>query len=571
MSGLYAKIGDRNWLWTALVLCALVLAAGIGQRGPSPPDEPRFLLAAQQMVASGEWLIPSRGSEVYAHKPPVFMWVQAIAFSLVRNWEIAFMLPSLVAALATLWLTYDCARFLWGRQVGMFALCALVLTIQFCLQAKRAQIDMLLVAMTTTSMWAILRYWFDRGDGWLLLIAGGAAGLGTVTKGVGFLPLLIFLPYALSGRIIGNVATVNPIGKKGWGLLGAGFVLGASVWLLPLALRWLNSDDQALNAYVQEILLRQTASRYTQPWHHIKPYWYYIEVIFTLWLPGALLLPWLVPIWWRKLRASDLRYVLLLGWVVLVLAFFSISPGKREVYIFPALPVICLAAAPLLPVVLRISWARWVLLFYVLTFSIVLVAISILGLWGSSEQLTQLQTDRGINDEDLFKLLVGCLLIGIPGLLSILILRVRRVVFALCIFTGLLWLNYGLLIAPSLDQSSSAKQLMADVEAHLKTDDRLAMLGWREQHLLQAKRSVTEFGFERTWANQWPPAQAWLLEDTTAHWLFVVEDATKGCVDPLRTVFVGRSNRRNWLLLRADALIADCSQKDFSLSDQDAQ
>ena len=38
---------------------------------------------------------------------------------------------------------------------------------------------------------------------------------------------------------------------------------------------------------------------------------------------------------------------------MLVLLFFSFSPGKRDVYILPALPMTVLALAPLLPGLLR--------------------------------------------------------------------------------------------------------------------------------------------------------------------------------------------------------------------------
>jgi 4-amino-4-deoxy-L-arabinose transferase-like glycosyltransferase len=59
--------------WAIWLLVAASLAAGIGMRQPSPPDEPRFVLAARTMVETGRWLLPQRGIELYAEKPPVFM------------------------------------------------------------------------------------------------------------------------------------------------------------------------------------------------------------------------------------------------------------------------------------------------------------------------------------------------------------------------------------------------------------------------------------------------------------------------------------------------------------------
>ena len=92
-----SKPAPFHFAWLIL-LAALSLAAGLGLREPSPPDEPRFVLAAQDMVTSGQWLFPHRGRELYAEKPPVFMWTQAASYSVVGNWRIAFLLPSLLAA-----------------------------------------------------------------------------------------------------------------------------------------------------------------------------------------------------------------------------------------------------------------------------------------------------------------------------------------------------------------------------------------------------------------------------------------------------------------------------------------
>src|SRR5688572_28208169 len=85
-----------------LALAVFVLAAGMGVRDPWPTDEPRFNLAAKHMVESGEYLITQRGIELYSDKPPAYMWTQAAAYHLTGNWRVAFLLPSLLAALGVL-------------------------------------------------------------------------------------------------------------------------------------------------------------------------------------------------------------------------------------------------------------------------------------------------------------------------------------------------------------------------------------------------------------------------------------------------------------------------------------
>src|SRR5437879_12303120 len=107
---LTASMQARRELWLFLLFALVILGAGIGLRDPWPADEPRFALSAKQMVASGNWLIPHRGSELYSDKPPTFMALQAAAYAVTGNWRVAFLLPSLLAALGTLLLVYDLAR-----------------------------------------------------------------------------------------------------------------------------------------------------------------------------------------------------------------------------------------------------------------------------------------------------------------------------------------------------------------------------------------------------------------------------------------------------------------------------
>ena len=134
----------------------------------------------------------------------------------------------------------------------------------------------------------------------------------------------------------------------------------------------------------------------------------------------------------------------------------------------------------------------------------------------------------------------------------------RRVVFALVAVTASLWIAYGVGFMPALSPDSSAKALMQRAEATIDLDAELAMLGWREQHLLQAERSVTEFGFKKPWVEQWQQAHAWLLQDPTRRWLFLRKEAIGPCLDPAKVIAIGASNRREWILAPGAAWIDGC-------------
>ena len=537
------------------ILLVWALLAGLGLREPMPADEPRFVLAARTMIETGQWLFAHRGIELYAEKPPTFMWLQAASYRLVRDWQVAFLLPSLLSALLTLWLAGDLARRLWGRRAVPYAVFGLFVCLQFALQAKRAQIDMVLVGMTTLSLWALLRYLLEKPSAWLLALGTFAAGLGTVTKGVGFLPLLVFLPW-LWVRVASRRA---PPAHRGLHALAgvAGFIAGAGVWLVPMLAVALSSSDPALHAYAREMLFKQTGTRYANAWHHVKPAWYYLQTMLTLWLPGVLLAPWLLPAWWRRLRRADPRYALLLGWALLVLLFFSASPGKREVYIFPMLPALAVAAAPLLSGLLRRRAVRVVLWVYL---AVLATVAGVLGGWllaASPERVQALVDGRGMDIDTVAQL--GRWLIGFAAIAMVVMIVARRqVAVALVAVTAALWTAYGMGFMPALSPDSSARALMQRVGGRIGPDAELALLGWREQHLLQADRPVTEFGFKRPWVEQWQHAHAWLLQAPERRWLFLRKDAIGPCLDPARVIDIGASNRRAWILAPGTAWIAGC-------------
>ena len=80
---------------------------------------------------------------------------------------------------------------LWTRRVGLYAGYALLFALQFTYQAKKAQIDPLVVFWITLANYGLLRHLL-RGPDWTMWMLGWfAAGMGTITKGVGGLALLM--------------------------------------------------------------------------------------------------------------------------------------------------------------------------------------------------------------------------------------------------------------------------------------------------------------------------------------------------------------------------------------------
>ncbi len=552
-----ANAAQRRAFWFFVLMAVLVLGAGIGLRDPWPSDEPRFALAAKQMVETGNWLIPHRGSELYADKPPTFMVLQAAAYELVGNWRIAFLLPSLLAGLGTLLLVYDLARRLWNRETGLFAAGALLTTFQFVYQAKRAQIDPTVTFFITLANYGLLRH-FLLGPDWRAYWLGCfAAGLGVITKGVGVLALFMFAPYLVARARGWRPVAVTRHAAWRWSLGAFVFLLAVALWLGPMLLAVYRANSPQYAAYAHDILFHQTAGRYTDSWDHGHPWWYYLGVMVTGWLPLTLALPWAWPDWRKRIADRDATLLLPLAWIVLIVIFFSVPRGKRDVYIMPALPMFALCLGPQLRDIAQRAGFKRATLALIALLGTVFLVVGVYALAAHPPFAMRLATQRGLVHDGavLWWLLIA---LGAWPLACAAWFRARRGVHAL--LSGLfgMWMLWSFWAYPVLNASSSAAGVMRRADAMLPADAHLALVGWKEQNLLMAGRPVTEFGFVKPWPQQMSEAIRWQEADPQKRWVFVRAAAMQPCVAQDKAIYVGHANRREWWLFRDNAVAPEC-------------
>jgi 4-amino-4-deoxy-L-arabinose transferase-like glycosyltransferase len=548
---------QRRHFWLFMLVALIVLSAGIGLRDPWPSDEPRFALVAKHMVESGDWLFTHRGSELYSDKPPAFMQMQAAAYTLTGHWRIAFLLPSLLAALGTLFLIHDLGRRLWNPRVGLWAAAALLATFQFAYQSKRAQIDPVVTFFITAANYGLLRH-FLLGPDWRAWWLGCfAAGLGVITKGVGVLALLMIIPYVFARRAHWQHVTTTRDSAWPWAGGALAFLAAIGVWLVPMLASVLSDGTPEQHAYMHDILFRQTAGRYAGSWSHEQPAWYFAEVIAFAWLPLSLALVPAVPHWRHALKVRDARFLLPLGWVVLVLVFFSVSRGKRDVYILPALPWIALMLAPFLDDIVARPWFRRSVLLFVVVLSALFAGVGIAAWLGRVPRADALVEARGFGDAGR-ALWAMFATIGVVGLLAALAFRVRRALHALAATLVALWLAWGLVAYPLLNEANSSRGLMRQAADVAGANGEIALVAWKEQNLLFADRPVADFGFRTEWHEQLAAAIRWQEAAPAQRWVFAQQPAIEGCVDMAAATVLGNANRRRWVMFRSDAVRPAC-------------
>lgn len=533
-------------------LALLVIGAGIGLRNPWPADEPVFALIARDMVATGHWLVPMVGGDYFQDKPPLLFWLQAIAYQLTGSEKVGFLLPSLLAGVGTVLLVYDLARRLWSREAGLHAALLLLVCVQFVLQARRAQQDALLMFFTFLSFYCLARQLL-LGGGWRWALAAGvAAGLGTLTKVVGFLSFIVLVPWLFAlWRKWPGVSWQKPWPM--WSIAGAGWVMVTAAWLFPVW--WLSRHDAGLRQYFHELVFVQTFGRYVDPWHHYRPAWYYLRAMAILWIPLVLLLPWLAARWRDDLRSQDARVLLPLGFVLLYVLFFTLSSGKRDVYILSALPMLALVSGHALPALLRQRSAQCVLAGMTGLVALASVAAYLWLAVFAPESGRKLLAESGLTG---FSPLVEC---GVAALLALAVFRLARAHLALLCTVVVLWLVVGFQVMPQMDGKRSAGDFIARLEALAAPDHELGLLAYREHFLWQLQRPSVNFGHRRFREGEAEPhdAAAWLAAAPDRQ-LLVQEGMLRPCFERNPRVLVGDSSAGNWYLVTG-VPAADCAAR----------
>ena len=353
--GRLAALDDRGRAWLGalwvLAVWAIALVWHSGSVGLVDETEPMFSEAARQMTVTGDWITPYFNGATRFDKPPLIYWLTAIAYNILGVNEWAVRLPSGLAALvaiglsfATLWrfsVTGEARQqFPWRPWiVGAIGAGTIAFAPHMIIWGRVGVSDMLLTGCISAALlcffWA---YASDRPSSkrlWYLAFYGSLA-LGVLTKGpVGLvLPGGIVLAFAL---YLGELKPLWKEAKPVWGLL---LVAALSIpWFVLVILA--NGE-----AYIDSFFGYHNIDRFTRVVNqHSAPWFFYFVVVAWGFAPWSVYVPialgrlelWRRKWWLRRSRAE--RLPLFAGaWFLGVFCFFTIAVTKLPSYVVPLMP-----------------------------------------------------------------------------------------------------------------------------------------------------------------------------------------------------------------------------------------
>ena len=367
MEQLSKRLSERRVQVGFLVAFCLVLYfVNLGRWDLWNPDEPRYGQVAREIVNGGDWVLMHNNGRMYTDKPPLFFWLIALSSFLWQGFSsFSVRFPSAFFSTLTVLLTFFLGNRLFASRAGFFSGLILATSVEFAYLATRANIDATLTFFTTAALFCFFQWYRWKEDDppvakdvRRLSIYGfyGSMALATLAKGpVGFiLPLLVSLIYLLVLRDWKKLRTMKPL--PGMFLL----VFIVLAWYLPAV--WKGGQ-----VFLNETLFKHTLNRYSEGWSHVRPFYYFFTNFPADFLPWFVLFPGAIAYGFSR-REPERRkaFLFCFVWFTVIFIFFTLSKGKRALYILPLYPAAALLVGMLVDDFLSDAHGgfstRWILL-----------------------------------------------------------------------------------------------------------------------------------------------------------------------------------------------------------------
>lgn len=296
-------------------------------------EETRRALVAEEMLRTGNWIVPYEQGVLFPDRPPLANWTIALVRALSRSREVwVIRLPSALATLLTTWLVYVYARTFLSSLGAAVSACAYATLGQVLQLGRLAETEAVFTLLVAASLLGWHLAWVR---GWRLgawMVGYGFAGLAALAKGPQG-------PIYFVGAAVGWLAL-----KREWRQIIswphlAGGVVGIAVvaaWHVPYA----RAVDWPLVLQTWGALAMARFD-YSEPaevlWHLVR---FPVEILVCL-LPWSLLLAPYALQWPRASGRGPMQVPYLLLAIGLALLTCWLAPQARGRYFMPLYPSFC--------------------------------------------------------------------------------------------------------------------------------------------------------------------------------------------------------------------------------------
>jgi 4-amino-4-deoxy-L-arabinose transferase-like glycosyltransferase len=360
---------DRRTLWVVAALIILLFAIANLPWQLDDYDQAKQAFTSFEMVKEGHWLYQHTPHERVATKPPLVGWISAALFGVTRSWEIAWRLPSLVAALALAFVLFRAAKDAYGKVAAVIAVGAFGLNLLSPRLATLVRTDMplaLVIFLIGLLIWQRVRHedeWKLRDQVYVFVLLTAAMLIKGPIVYAFLLPgIAVFQLYCGKTRPPRAPKTNSGSAWPGWW-----------PWVASLAifLIWVGGGIRFQPGFYEEVVMREFVGRFGETIHRPQPLLFYLPHLLHKFAPWSVLMIGIAAVGLRS-RNWHLRSMFrelspetfwLLCWSVGGLIVMSLIPSKRVDRIFPVIPPLCLLLAAQVALARVYRWSAIALAF----------------------------------------------------------------------------------------------------------------------------------------------------------------------------------------------------------------
>ena len=294
-------------------------------------DEALYAEQAREILVTGDWLTPRWNFRPWFEKPPLVLWLTALAYLVAGQTAVTARSVSALFGIGTVLLTFLLGRTVQSPRVGLIAAAILLSLPQFQTMSRQAMLDL---PVTFFSTWAALALWSGYRRKRFSSQVGIAVGLGVLAKGF---PVILPLVAAFIFFAVTEPRLLRE--RSLWKALAISLLVNLPWHLAMVVMHGQHFLDKY---FFRNILARATTALEGNSGDAL----YYVSVL-SSGLGGYAFIALVALLWlflraWKERRPGD---CFVLVQVATVFVTFSLVQTKLPWYVVPLLPCLALCVA----------------------------------------------------------------------------------------------------------------------------------------------------------------------------------------------------------------------------------
>lgn len=275
-------ISYKNWSKFILIYLLIFLPIAI-LRFPDIRNEIKYFIITDNILNSGNWFILKYFSELYPDKPPLYFWLLSfLKIHFNENFmQSAVIAGSVIPSFLIVVLSYDLFAKLEDEKTGFIIAMSLCSVPFFIGTSVFLRMDMLMTFFIFMALYKFFKIYYGiiKNNFYNILMIYFYITLAILTKGMaGFMvPVVTIIIFLILEKRINFLKSIY---------FSQGILFIFEIIFLWLGIVWFQPEGKE---YVSLLLGRETVGRVIKSKAHIKPFYYYLEMLPALLYPYGIL------------------------------------------------------------------------------------------------------------------------------------------------------------------------------------------------------------------------------------------------------------------------------------------